>query len=90
MKRPLYAFCPRCGNRAEITKLIWDWDRDQNIVLVKCRCGKSQLPYSESRVLKIDLNNPYMHEEMNHFDLLVPADWNREKWEKIQKCLTRW
>ncbi len=90
MKRPLYAACPRCGNRAEIIKMIWDWDNDQNLALVKCRCGTSQVPYSESRVLKIDLPNPYMHDENNHFDLLVPPGWNEEKWEKICKQLTRW
>ena len=63
---------------------------DQNIALVKCQCGRSQVPYSESRVLQIDLPNPYMHDENNHFDLLVPPGWNEEKWQKICKQLTRW
>ena len=88
MERPLYAVCPRCGQKAQITKFIWDWDGEQDIALVKCRCGKSRLPYCESRVLKVDLNNPYMKEE--HFDLLVPPGWNREMWEKFQGVLARW
>ena len=90
MKRPLYAVCPRCGNRAEIIKMIWDWDNEQNIALVKCKCGRSQIPYSESRIHKIDLLNPYMHEENNHFDLLVPPGWTPEMWQKLQKILTAW
>ena len=92
MNRPLYAACPLCGNRAEIKKMIWDWDNDQNIALVKCKCsGKmQQVPYSESRVLKIDFLDPYMHEENNHFDLLVPPGWNEENWRKICNQLCRW
>lgn len=91
MKRPLYAACPLCGNRAQITKMVWDWDRDENVALIKCDCGnKARLPYSESRVIRIDINNPYMHEENNHFDLLVPPGWTEEKWERLSKVLTQW
>ncbi len=70
--------------------MIWDWDNDQNIALVKCECGKSQIPYSESRVLKIDSLDPFIHDEENHFDLLVPPGWTDEKWGIISKQLTRW
>ncbi len=92
MKRKLYAACPRCGMRAEISKMVWDWDRDQNIALVKCSCtGKPQrVPYSESRVMKVDLVNPYMHEENNHFDLLLPLGWTEDMWNKLHAFLTKW
>ena len=88
MERPLYAVCPRCGSRAKITKFIWDWEEDESIALIKCTCGKSQMPYAESRVLKIDLMNPYMHED--HFDLLVPPGWNQEMWNKVSAGLSQW
>ena len=87
MKRTLYAVCPRCGSRAKITKFIWDWDKDENIALIQCTCGKSQMYYAESRVLKIDLDGPYMHEA--HFDLLVPPGWDQEMWNKFSAGLTK-
>ena len=87
MERILYAICPRCGMRANIIRHIWSWEEYQDIVLVKCACGRSQLPYDESRVLKVDLDNPYMKEE--HFDLLVPPGWTYDRWEKIIACIPR-
>ncbi len=88
MDRPLYAVCPRCGRRAKITKFFWDWEEDETIALIKCTCGKSQMYYAESRVLQIDLVNPYMHEE--HFNLLVPPGWNRDMWNKVSAGLSGW
>ena len=85
MERPLYAVCPRCGRRARIAKFIWDWEEDEAMAVVRCACGQSMLPYLESRVLKIDLNNPYMTE--NHFDLLVPAWWSPEMWNRVSAGL---
>ena len=92
MNRTLYAVCPCCGNRAEIRNTVWDWNNDQSIVLVKCKCtGKlQQVPYSESRILKIDSLDPYLPEENNHFDLLVPPGWNEEMWNKISRQLIKW
>lgn len=84
MKRELYAFCPKCCKRAKIIKFVWDWDGEQSVAIVKCSCGKWPLPYSESRVLKIDFDNCYMHEA--HFDLLVPPGWNQDMWNKLSKC----
>ena len=48
------------------------------------------LPYSESRVMKVDLVNPYMHEENNHFDLLLPPGWTDDMWNKLYAFLTKW
>ncbi len=92
MKRKLFAACPRCGMRIEIMKTVWDWDNDQNIALVKCRCtGKlMQVPYAESRVMKVDLANPCMHEENNHFDLLLPPGWTEDMWNRLHVFLTKW
>ena len=88
MERKTYAVCPRCGRRAEITKIIWDWDGEQDIALIKCVCGRSQLPYLESRILHIDLHNPYMKEA--HFDLLVPPGWDDSMWSKVSACLQKY
>ena len=90
MDRPLYAACPRCGMRAEIEKFLWNWEEDESEALVRCRCGRSRLPYLESRVIPVDIPNPYMHEENNHFDLLVPAGWNDEMLKRFMKPLERW
>jgi len=90
MERKLYAVCPRCGNRAAITKTVWDWDGEQDIALVKCTCGTSRMPCTESRIIKVDIPNPYMHEENNHFDLLVPPGWNDQMWNRIKNSLTKW
>ncbi len=86
MDRKLYAVCPICGKRATITKFFWDWDTDQDIANVKCECGsRSRIPYTESRILHVDLNNPYMKE--THFDLLLPQGWNEEMWNKVSACI---
>ena len=88
MKRELYAVCPRCGNKARIVSHRWDWDAEQDYVRVKCTCGGSEVPYSENRVIQIDLNNPYMQQD--HFDLLIPVGWDTDRyemWNKIGKCL---
>ena len=90
MARPLYAICPRCGMRAEVVKFVWNWEEDESEALVQCRCGRSMLPYLENRVIPVDLRNPYMHEENNHFDLLVPPGWNDDMWSQFVERLVRW
>lgn len=81
MNRILYAVCPRCGKRATIIRHRWDWENEQDYVLVRCTCGRFEVPYDDSRVLDIDLNNPYMEEE--HFKLLLPPDWDDSRWSMI-------
>ena len=88
MERSVYTVCPCCGRRAKITKYVWDRDQAQCCALVNCICGQFQIPYSESRILKIDLNNPYMREV--HFDFLIPAGWNHDIWNRFSKCLPQW
>ena len=92
MERKLYAACPRCGMRAEIARTYWDWDSDQDIALVRCKCtrGPQPVPFLESRVMKVDLDYPYMHDENDHFDLLLPPGWNEAMWEKLRAVLTKW
>ena len=88
MVRELYAVCPKCRKRARIQSHRWDWDQDEDIVLVKCTCGCAEMPYRESNILPVDLNNPYMKE--NNFDLLIPPGWEGDRyemWNKIGKCL---
>ena len=89
MTRELYAVCPKCGRRAKILSHRWDWNEDQDIVTVKCICGRAEMPYRESNILTVDLNNPYM--KQNNFDLLIPPGWEADKynlWNKVSKCLT--
>ncbi len=88
MVRELYAVCPKCGKRARIQSHRWDWDRDEDIVIVKCVCGRAEMPYRESNILPIDSCNPFIKE--NNFDLLIPPEWVEDQynlWNKIGKCL---
>ena len=88
MTRELYAVCPKCGKRARIQSHRWDWEREEDMVLVKCTCGRAEMPYRESNILPVDINNPYLKE--NNFDLLIPPAWAADRynlWNKIGKCL---
>ena len=86
MEKELIAVCPRCGMRAKVVSYRYDWDRDMDMAQLKCRCGRSEVPYLESRVLDVDLRNPYMREE--HFRVLIPETMDETTWSKISKCLT--
>ena len=88
MTRPLYAVCPRCGKRAKIIKFIRNDEEDERDALIKCTCGRYQIPYLEGQVVPIDLVNPYMKED--HYDLLIPAALTEEMWNRISKSLTNW
>ena len=88
MQRPLYAVCPRCGSRAEITRFIRDMEEDESFAMIKCACGRYRIPYVEGRVVSVDLNNPYMKED--HYDLLLPAALTEDMWNRVSKCLTNW
>ncbi len=88
MERPLYTVCPRCGRRARITRTARDWETEETIAFVKCECGTSHTAYSGNRILKIDLDNPFMQEQ--HFDLLVPPGWTQDMWEKISAGIPDW
>ena len=88
MGRPLFAVCPRCGNRADLTKIIRDREEEESIALIRCTCGRSQMVFTESRILHIDLDNPYMRE--NHFDLLLPPGWTKDMWNRISAGLSSW
>ena len=84
--KTVYAVCPRCYKRAVIVSHRWDWDRDQDYAVLKCGCGRSEVPFDEGRVLDIDLNNPYMEE--THFKLLIPQNYDYDgMWNKIGGCL---
>ena len=85
MNRPLYAVCPSCGNKAAVRKFSWNGEEEETHAVIRCICGRYQVPYSVSRVLPVDLCNPYMPEE--HFDLLIPAEWDRDLWNRISRCL---
>ena len=86
MERVLYAACPRCGKRADIVSHYWNWDLDMDVCRVKCECGMSEIPYSESRIIPVDVRNPYLRQE--NFDLLIPEGYDRDNlWNKISKCL---
>ena len=85
MEKLPYAVCPRCGMRAVITGTIHDWEGEEEIALVKCHCGRSQVPLLESRIIHIDLgNSPY---RKDHFDLLLPPGWTKDMWDRISRCL---
>lgn len=86
MEKELIALCPRCGMRARILSYRYDWDRDETMARLKCTCGKSEVPFLESRVVDVDLRNPFMHEQ--HFRVLIPEEMNTETWNKISRCLT--
>ena len=86
MSREIYAICPRCGKRAVIVSHRWDWDADRDMARLKCICGSAEVPFEESRVLDINLNNPYV--KQTQFKLLIPAGYDREDlWNKIGNCL---
>ena len=88
MKRKLYAVCPKCGRRAAIISHRWDWNNEEDIVLVKCTCGRTEMPYRESNILPVDISSPYMKE--NNFDLLIPPGWEKDQralWNKVGRCL---
>ena len=87
MDNQVYALCPRCGKRARIISHRWDWDQDQDYAQLRCDCGRSELPYLESRIIDINLRNPYM--KQCRFRLLIPPGLDRDNmWNKIGKCLT--
>ena len=88
MKRRLYAVCPRCGKRAKIHSHYWNWELDTDIYRIRCECGRSEIPYAESRVLQIDLNDPRMKE--CHFDLLLPQGWTQDMWDKVSSSIPHW
>ena len=86
MDQELYAVCPRCGDRGKVASLRWDWERGESFARVKCACGKSEIPYAESRVLEVSTNNPYLRRD--HFRLLIPESWERDdKWHKVGQLL---
>ena len=85
MNRTLYAVCPCCGRRAEVRKLCWNYEEEETSAVIRCMCGLFRVPYSERRIIPIDLNNPYMPEE--HFDLLVPAGWHGDIWNRLSRCM---
>ncbi len=86
MERELIAICPRCGMRAKIVSYRYDWDRDENMAQLRCQCGRYEVPFLESRVLDVDLNNPYLKE--THFRVLLPEGRDDDIRKKINKCLT--
>ena len=86
MERVIYAICPGCGKRAQITGHRWDWNEDQDYAQLICECGRSEVPFAEERVLDINLNNPYMRE--SHFRMLVPECEDKDEiWDRIGRCL---
>ena len=87
MNRPLYAVCPSCGNKAAVRKFSWD-GKEETHAVIRCVCGRYQVPYAQNRVLPIDLCNPYMPEE--HYDLLIPAGWDNDLWNRISRCRPCW
>ena len=88
MERKLYAVCPRCGSRARIVKFIRGRDEGEKAAEIRCACGPGRVPYAESRILQIDLDNPYMRE--SHFDLLLPPGLTRNLWNKVSAGLSGW
>ena len=89
MEKELIAVCPRCGMRAKIVSTRYDWDRDETMARLKCSCGCSEVPYLESRILDVDLRNPYLKE--THFRVLIPEQMDEQTWDKIGRCLSdRW
>ena len=60
----------------------------EDIVTVKCTCGRTEMPYRESNILPVDISSPYMKE--NNFDLLIPPGWEKDQralWNKVGRCL---
>lgn len=86
MEKTLIAVCPRCGMRAKVVSYRYDWDRDEQMARLKCTCGPSEVPFLESRVVDVDLHNPYMKEQ--HFRVLIPESMDDDTWNRISKCLT--
>ena len=86
MEKELIAVCPKCGKWAKIMSRRWDWDRDEEMAQLKCQCGRSEVLFLESRVVDVDLCNPYMKEQ--HFQVLIPDNMDEKTWSKISKCLT--
>ena len=91
MKRKLFAVCPRCGARAEITKTFRNRDGEPASALVKCGCTAKpqQVPYSVSRVMKVDLIRPSAADEMNHYDLLLPPGWTEDMWIRLHAFMAK-
>ena len=42
MERKLYAVCPKCGKRAGVTGIRWDWDAQQDFAKLRCVCGTAE------------------------------------------------
>ena len=85
MERKLYAVCPKCGKRAGVISIRWDWDAQQDFAKLRCVCGTAEVPFDENRVVDIDLDNPYM--EQTHFRLLMPVGMEERTWNMIGGCL---
>ena len=85
MEKELIAICPRCGMRADIVSYRYDWDRDETMAQLKCPCGRSEVPFLESRVVDDDFYDPYLKNV--YFRILLPEDRDENTWRKINKCL---
>jgi len=90
MNRPMFAICFRCGKRARIVSRRYDWDTDEDICGIRCECGLySEAPLRESRILRIDVNDPYV--ENAHYDLLAPGSWETEEIsDRARECMRTW
>ena len=84
--KDIIAICPRCGMRAKIVSHRYDWYRDEDMARLKCQCGKSEVPFLESRVVDVDLRDPYLKE--SRFRVLIPENMDEKTCSKISKCLT--
>ena len=85
MEKDIVAICSRCGKRAKVVSYRYDRDRDETMAQLKCTCGKTEVPFLESRVLDVDLCNPYMKEQ--HFRVLIPENMDEQTWSRISRCL---
>lgn len=82
MKKPLYTLCPGCSRRVKVGKVFPGLEGGTGTATVKCSCGKFSVPYSESKIVQLEPDNPGKKAET--VDFLLPMGWDRKMWENFQ------
>lgn len=82
MKKLLYTLCPGCSRRVKVGKVFPGLEGGTGTATVKCSCGKFSVPYSESKIVQLEPDNP--GEKAETVDFLLPMGWDRKMWENFQ------
>ena len=81
------AVCPRCGWRADIMSYRYDWDQDETMAQLKCKqCGRSEVPFLESRIEDVDIIHPLL--KKNQYRVLLPFEKDQNTVRVIWEFMT--